>query len=270
MSSMANLAPVYHANQFSTSRGQLIPTTAVEEPVVEHEHHHIHHHIDHGNVTVTRREQRTIDESYEQDRRYRTHEHPHHHHHHYRHRSNGSSRGYSRSDVDLSQMSGSRRGSVQVSGTSDWTIIDVPPGTRRITLDTTGVTRNDHDINWSRYNGVRRSHGLGSELWTEITKDLVTREAIEDLNYPYEETDHFYYIFDYLNREQIDDLIHLTADIRRERARDLEYNSIANSSRLIEPAPVRYGHYDDRHRDEHSEIVYTEEQTRRRSRKYHY
>lgn len=117
-------------------------------------------------------------------------------------------------------MSGSRRGSVQIRGTSDWTIIDVPPGTRRVTLDTTGVTpRQQEEINWSRYNGVRRSHGLSSELWTEITKDLVTREAIEDLRYQFEETDHFYYIFEYLHKDQINELINLTSDIRRGKLR---------------------------------------------------
>lgn len=36
-------------------------------------------------------------------------------------------------------------------------------------------------------------------LWTEITKDLVVREAIERAGYEYEETDYFYYIFSYLH-----------------------------------------------------------------------
>lgn len=35
-------------------------------------------------------------------------------------------------------------------------------------------------------------------LWTEITKDLVTREAIEELGYDFEETEFFYYIIQYL------------------------------------------------------------------------
>jgi hypothetical protein len=140
-------------------------------------------------------------------------------------------------------------------------------------LDTTGITPcQQEEINWSRYNGVRRSHGLSSELWTEITKDLVTREAIEDLRYQFEETDHFYYIFEYLHKDQINELIHLTSDIRRERARELEYNSISGSryeggTRLIEATPP---HYERPVYDDHPEIVYTEEQTRRRSRKYHY
>ena len=36
------------------------------------------------------------------------------------------------------------------------------------------------------------------DLWTEITKDLVVREAIEELGYDYEETEFFYYIIQYL------------------------------------------------------------------------
>lgn len=37
-----------------------------------------------------------------------------------------------------------------------------------------------------------------SEMWTEITKDLVTRQAIDELGYEYEETEFFYYILTYL------------------------------------------------------------------------
>lgn len=36
------------------------------------------------------------------------------------------------------------------------------------------------------------------ETWTEITKDLVCREAIQEMNYEYEETEFFYYIVEYL------------------------------------------------------------------------
>jgi len=36
------------------------------------------------------------------------------------------------------------------------------------------------------------------DLWTEITKDLVVREAIEQLGYDFEETEFFYYIIQYL------------------------------------------------------------------------
>ena len=35
-------------------------------------------------------------------------------------------------------------------------------------------------------------------LWTEITKDLVVKEAIESLGYEYEETEFFFYVMQYL------------------------------------------------------------------------
>lgn len=289
--SMSTIAPVYAQNAFNNpARNALIPSTVADEAVVEHEHHHVHHHIDHGNVnnmSLARRSERNFaQDGFEEDRRYTSsvsvihhdhhgHDHHGHQHHHRRRSGDRSSQRFSRSDIDLS-ASGSRRGSVQLSGTSDWTIIDVPPGTRRITIDTTAqAPQQEEEISWSRYNGVRRSRGLSTELWTEITKDLVTREAIEDMGFQYEETDHFYYIFEYLNKEQVGDLVKLTKDIRRERARELEYNSIAgsarehkyhNTTRLIEPPQYQRPAYT----DDHPEIVYTEEQTRRRSRKYYY
>lgn len=191
------------------------------------------------------------------------------HRHGHRHRNSGSSGGrFARSDIDLnldSSFRSSRRGSVYDERESEYAIIDVPAGTRRVTVDMARESRDrdlrdsSSDVNWRRDNGVRRSRGLGNELWTEITKDLITREAIEDCGYQYEETDLFYYIFEYLSREQIGELIELTADIRRrklpilktsktpvfifhrpevadttvniERVRDLEYESIAGRER---------------------------------------
>ena len=35
-------------------------------------------------------------------------------------------------------------------------------------------------------------------MWTEITKDLVTEDAIKHLGYDFEETEFFYYIMSYL------------------------------------------------------------------------
>lgn len=37
------------------------------------------------------------------------------------------------------------------------------------------------------------------DLWTEITKDLVTKEAIEAAGYDYQETESFYYVLQYLS-----------------------------------------------------------------------
>ena len=35
-------------------------------------------------------------------------------------------------------------------------------------------------------------------MWTEITKDLVSEEAIEEVGYDFEETEEFYYVMEYL------------------------------------------------------------------------
>jgi hypothetical protein len=112
--------------------------------------------------------------------------------------------------------------------TKKWEIVDVPPGTERVRMD--GVGGASQEITWQRYNGVRRSKFIPErdtlavydrereyereevtdrrialpprnkygDMWTEITKDLVVREAIEDLGYDYEETEYFFYVFQYL------------------------------------------------------------------------
>lgn len=112
--------------------------------------------------------------------------------------------------------------------TRDWNIVDVPPGTKRLTMDGAGGA--SQEISWQRYNGVRRSKFLPSgadyydsealqqpsqaqgsvarryvgpkdkrdELWTEITKDLVVKEALEREGHEYEETENFFYVFSYM------------------------------------------------------------------------
>ena len=40
--------------------------------------------------------------------------------------------------------------------------------------------------------------GARNDMWTEITKDLVSREAMDQLGYDYNETEYFYYILEYL------------------------------------------------------------------------
>ncbi|KAI1738133.1 hypothetical protein F4680DRAFT_191423 [Xylaria scruposa] len=56
-------------------------------------------------------------------------------------------------------------------------------------------------------------------MWTEITKDLVNREAIERLGYEYEETEWFFYVMQYLRYEDVLELVDVTEDIRRARKR---------------------------------------------------
>ncbi|TVY84085.1 hypothetical protein LSUE1_G001529 [Lachnellula suecica] len=54
-------------------------------------------------------------------------------------------------------------------------------------------------------------------LWTEITKDLVTRDAIEQMGYDFEETEFFFYIIQYLRYEDVLELVKLSEKIRQER-----------------------------------------------------
>ena len=85
--------------------------------------------------------------------------------------------------------------------------MDVPPGTERVRMD--GVGGASAEVTWQKYCGVRRSRFIPdrdrktdvekrAEMWTEITKDLVIREAIEEMGYEYEETEWFFYISTYM------------------------------------------------------------------------
>lgn len=117
----------------------------------------------------------------------------------------------------------------------DWAIVDVPPGTSRVQME--GIGGASQEVTWQRYNGVRRSRfttdeerfmersrGMDTEvlisnnskdidtrdrgrrfvaekedvMWTEITKDLVIKDAIEEMGYDYEETEFFFYVMVYL------------------------------------------------------------------------
>ncbi|EGE81583.2 hypothetical protein BDDG_04526 [Blastomyces dermatitidis ATCC 18188] len=148
--------------------------------------------------------------------------------------------------------------------TKDWSIVDVPPGTKRVELE--GVGGASQEITWQRYHGVRRAkfHVDGDEyssdrertrdqgrigkryvgvkdkrdrLWTEITKDLVVKEAIERAGYDYEETQYFYYVFAYLKYDDVAHLVALSDDYRqarRERIREIQ----RERTRMITPPPL--------------------------------
>ena len=133
---------------------------------------------------------------------------------------------YARRTAERAQLGEAYNGA-----TRDWAIVDVPPGTSRVKMD--GVGGASQEITWQRYNGVRRSnfvdsereHGGGMEIarreevvfdereqgrrftgmksrqegmWTEITKDLVVKEAITGCGYDFEETELFFYVMEYL------------------------------------------------------------------------
>ncbi|KAF1357597.1 hypothetical protein EJ07DRAFT_37458, partial [Lizonia empirigonia] len=55
------------------------------------------------------------------------------------------------------------------------------------------------------------------DMWTEITKDLVLREAIDGMGYRCEESDDFFYIMEYLRYEDVLHLVEISDDIRRKR-----------------------------------------------------
>ncbi|KAL8814950.1 MAG: hypothetical protein Q9191_008501, partial [Dirinaria sp. TL-2023a] len=142
--------------------------------------------------------------------------------------------------------------------TQDWAIVDVPPGTRRVEME--GVGGAHQEVTWQRYNGVRRSKFIaeddvygGGELipapapaieerdrgrrfvkeksktegmWTEITKDLVSEDAIKEMGYEFEETEFFYYVMTYLRYEDVQRLVDLSEDIkrgRRDRIREMQW-----------------------------------------------
>lgn len=152
-------------------------------------------------------------------------------------RSGYRDRGYDRDDRDEADYYNAKALERSIPGegyngaTQDWAIVDVPPGTRRVAMD--GVGGGRQEITWQKYNGVRRSkfmpegsdEGYGSEvgrparpevgggeigrrygprrdptegLWTEITKDLVVKEAITEAGYEFTETEDFYYVIAYL------------------------------------------------------------------------
>lgn len=116
----------------------------------------------------------------------------------------------------------------------------------------------------------RRAPDPKEGLWTEITKDLVVREAIQEMGYEFEETNDFFYIIAYLRyvsvfgptmirpvlltlaQEDVARLVGLSEDIRkdrRRRAREIGWEKrvlpppvveeVPRPPLLIEPAPLR-------------------------------
>ncbi|KAI4726367.1 hypothetical protein E4T49_05894 [Aureobasidium sp. EXF-10728] len=148
--------------------------------------------------------------------------------------------------------------------TRDWGLVDIPPGTRRVQMDGLGGAR--QDITWQQYNGSRRSkfytadeefvtdfapglpapperkeekRKVAKDMWTEVTKDLVIKEAIEEMGYQYEDSEHFFYVMEYLKYEDVLQLVELSEDIRRERRdriREIEWER-EQLERLPPPKP---------------------------------
>ncbi|OTA05463.1 hypothetical protein A9Z42_0061700 [Trichoderma parareesei] len=97
-----------------------------------------------------------------------------------------------------------------------------PPPVRGERVSVSVLDR-EREIEIDRRVGRSPAPAPPKEMWTEITKDLVIREAIEELGYEYEETDMFFYIMDYLKYDDVLQLTELSDDIRRskrQRARE--------------------------------------------------
>ncbi|KAF2453997.1 hypothetical protein BDY21DRAFT_116703 [Lineolata rhizophorae] len=174
--------------------------------------------------------------------------------------------------------------------TRDWTIVDVPPGTKRVQMD--GMGGGGQEITWQRYNGVRRSKFIADdevyatdfglpaptrdpgvpplpgppkprprEMWTEITKDLVLKEALDARGYEYEETEYFFYVMEYLRYEDVLRLVEISEDIRRDRRtriREIQWEREELENRRRLPPPT----YDDRYFER--DVVYDSRRTRYR------
>lgn len=81
------------------------------------------------------------------------------------------------------------------------------------------------------------------KMWTEVTKDLVIKEAIEEMGYEYEETEEFFYVIEYLRYEDVLRLVELTEDIRRERRERIreiqwEREELERLPKMLPPPPV--------------------------------
>lgn len=85
-----------------------------------------------------------------------------------------------------------------------------------------------------RYGGVKDPK---EGLWTEITKDLVVKEAISEAGYEFEETADFFYVIAYLKYDDIARLVGLSEDIRHARRKRMK--EIDWERRLPPPEPAR-------------------------------
>ncbi|KAG8625102.1 hypothetical protein KVT40_006853 [Elsinoe batatas] len=110
----------------------------------------------------------------------------------------------------------------------------------------------------SHRDDIRRDSGprLRRDMWTEVTKDLVVKEAIERQGYDYEETDKFFYVIEYLKYEDVLRLVEISEDIkqmRQKRAVDRKWEKEKSDRDSI--AGGR-SHYDERERIYEHEHVY--------------
>ncbi|PNS17997.1 SAC3 family protein 1 [Sphaceloma murrayae] len=120
----------------------------------------------------------------------------------------------------------------------------------------------------SRHDDIRRDSGprLRRDMWTEVTKDLVIKEAIERQGYDYEETDKFFYVIEYLKYEDVLRLVEISEDLkreRRERLKDKKWIKEDSDRASITGGGSRY---DERERIVEHEHIYDSREIRRNGR----
>ncbi|KAK3676896.1 hypothetical protein LTR78_003100 [Recurvomyces mirabilis] len=84
------------------------------------------------------------------------------------------------------------------------------------------------------------------KMWTEITKDLVIKEAVEEMGWEFDETEEFFYVMEYLRYEDVLRLVEVTEDIRRERRdriREIQWEReemerVRQQPKMIMPPPM--------------------------------
>ncbi|KAK8230790.1 hypothetical protein HDK90DRAFT_512908 [Phyllosticta capitalensis] len=175
-------------------------------------------------------------------------------------------------------------GEAKDGATKDWGLVDVPPGTNKVRME--GIGGGAQEITWQRYNGARRSKFIAdgkeyvseygpappalppppkpkpADMWTEVTKDLVIKEAIEAMGYDYEETDNYFYVMEYLRYEDVLQLVEISDDIRRDRRKrireiEIERTTVERKPSLPPPPPREYDYVE-------REIVYEDRRGRYR------
>ncbi|KAH8423521.1 uncharacterized protein LDX57_001281 [Aspergillus melleus] len=116
-----------------------------------------------------------------------------------------------------------------------------PLGDRRSKFTMSDEKISDGDADFDRGKIGRRYVGVKDRrdrLWTEITKDLVVKEAIERMGFEYEETVSSYYVFSYLQYDDVSSLVELSEDIRRARRRRIHEMERERALKHPPPMPI--------------------------------
>ncbi|KAF2748180.1 hypothetical protein M011DRAFT_494033 [Sporormia fimetaria CBS 119925] len=101
-----------------------------------------------------------------------------------------------------------------------------PPSPPRDETLEIAIRRRDGDDERATDYGLPSTSSRKKDMWTEITKDLVLKDAIDAMGYDYEETDYFFYVMEYLRYEDVLQLVEISDDIRRRRKsriREIEF-----------------------------------------------